>query len=123
MSHTMKSIFAISTTTVGCIVLSYFMYCLIWFIFVGRHKQQHQMNVFTSVGFLSVLAAVGLWFVGLISFGSSSYAFERIVLFTSVGFCLAAIVAARFGSLRTSVPIVAAALIVALNAIGTVFMQ
>jgi predicted aspartyl protease len=123
MSHTMKSILAISITTVAGIVLLYFVYSLCWFILVGRRRQQHRANMFTSAGFLAVLAAVGLWFFGLASFGSSSYAFERAVLFISVGLCLAAIVVARFGSLRTSIPIVTAALVVALNAIGTVFMQ
>jgi hypothetical protein len=123
MSHGMKSILAIGITALACIVLLYFVYSLFWFILVGRRREQHRVNVFTSVGFLAVLAAVGLWFLALASFGSSSYAFERVVLFTSVGLCFGAIVLARFGSLRTAVAIVTAALVVALNAIGTVLMQ
>jgi hypothetical protein len=123
MSGAMKSNFAIIVATMAYIVLLYFLYSFFWFIFVGRRKQQHRANVLTSIGFLAVLGAVGLWFFGLVSFGSSSYALERIILFISVGLCLAAIVTARFGTRRTSVPIITGALVVALNAIGTALMQ
>jgi hypothetical protein len=123
MNHGAKSILAIGITIIAVVVLSYFVYSFIWFVLSGRRKENPRTNTLTMVGFLAVMIAVGLCFFASASFGSRGYGFERLVLFTSVGLCIVAIAIARFGSSRTIVPIVTAALVVALNAIGAALMQ
>ena len=123
MSYTMKSVLALVVTGGACLILLYFIYSFFWFVSIGRRGQKHRANVITSLGFIAVLIAIGLWLFASVFFGSWSFAFERLVLFASIGLCLAAIIVARFGSPRTSVPIVTAAVVVALNSIGTIYMQ
>lgn len=123
MSYSMKSTFAMAVTALACLLLLYFVYSLLRFVLAGRHNQQHRANLFTGVGFAAVTLAAGLWALVASAIFQSAFLLERVVLFTSVGLCVVAMIVARFGSVRTAVPIMAGALIVALNSIGTVYAQ
>jgi hypothetical protein len=123
MSHSMKSNFVIALTALACLALLYFIYSLLWFVFVGRRKQQHRVNIFTGLGFAAVVVATGLWFLVASAVFESAFALERIVLVASVGLCVFAMVMARSGSIRTALPIMVVALVVALNSIGAVYAQ
>jgi len=123
MSHSMKSAFAIALTVLACLVLLYFFNGFVWFVLVGRRKQQHRANVFTGFGFAAVAVATSLWLLVASAVFESAFALERLALFASVGLCIIAMVMARFGSIRTAVPIMAGALVVALNSIGTAYAQ
>ena len=81
------------------------------------------MNVFTGIGFASVIVAIGLSSLVASARFQTAYALERAALFTTIGLCVVAILVARVGSVRTAVPIVVSAAIVAMNAIGTLFSQ
>ncbi len=123
MHFEVKSILAICLAAVALIIFLYFMYNLFWFIFIGRLQQQHRSNIFTGVGFLSVLLAIGFWLFVETLGGSAGHQFERLILFVSIGLCTIAIAVAKFGNARITASIISAALVVALNAIGTMFMR
>jgi hypothetical protein len=116
-------ILALIVVAVALAILLGFIYSLFWFVLVGSRKQQPRANVLTSIGFGSVLAAIALWCVDQRSFGSNLFEYRALILFTGVCLCIVAMVVARFGGWRTSLPIVAAAFVVAINTIGTMFMQ
>jgi vacuolar-type H+-ATPase subunit I/STV1 len=119
-SIAMRMALAIGVTALMFAALAYFLYGLVWFLVVGRKKQQPRANHATAFGFLAVAVAFGLWFVGLAFFGSPGWHSKlRLLLLASLGLCVAAMGAARAGERRTAIPIIAAALVVALNWIGT----
>jgi hypothetical protein len=115
----MKSIFALGLTAVAILVLFVFVCSAFWFVFVGRHKQSHRANVFTGFGFGAVFFAIGMYVLCETLFGTISYGVRLLVLFMSMILCLLAMLVATKGTRQTAIPIIAAAGMVALNAIGT----
>jgi hypothetical protein len=103
-------------------LLAYFACSLIWFAFVGHRNEKLNTIVVTAFAYLMILASVGLWFWGFNRFvyDPGAYLKARALTWIGVALCVAAIVMARFSTRRTSIPIVAGALVVALNWIGSV---
>jgi hypothetical protein len=103
-------------------LLAYFAFSLVWFAFVGHRNEKLKTIVITSLGYLMVLASVGLWFWGVHRFVYDPEAYVKARTLTRIGvvMCVAAIVMARFSTRRTSISIIAGALVVALNWIGSV---
>lgn len=111
---------AISALTLG--ILGYFAYSLTWFLFVGRREESQRRVAVTSLGYVAVLLSAGLWFWGLgrFAFDVDWYWKARLLVWIGVTLCVVAIVAAHFYPRRASLPILLAALVVALNWIGSI---
>ena len=100
-------------------LLAYFACSLIWFAFVGHRNEKLNTIVVTTLAYLMVLASAGLWFWGFV-YDPDAYLKARALTGIGVALCVAAIVMARFSARRASFSIVAGALVVALNWIGSV---
>jgi hypothetical protein len=121
----MKHIIGLTIVALSLSLAAYFLYSFIWFVFVGHRAEKPITTAVTSFGYLAVISSGALWLLGakLFADGPRWYAHERLLLWTCVALCVAAIAAARFSARRTPLPIAAAAGIVALNWIGSVLWQ
>ena len=103
-------------------LLAYFGFSLIRFAFVGHRNEKLRTIVFTSFAYIAVLASAGLWLWSFhrFEYDPDAYVKSHLLIAIGVGLCLTGIVAARFSTRRSSIPIIAGALVVALNWIGSV---
>ena len=97
----------------------YFLYCGVHFLFTIRRRERRQV-VLVSISYLFLLLAMAGWFSWRwMLYFDDPYGFVEWVAYAAIGFCLGAIVLARFADRRCAVAIIATALIVAVPYITT----
>ena len=114
---TMKLLIGYGVLAVCSLVSLYFAYSLVRFAVVGRRIEESRTNALTVTAFLAVIASAGLWFWALHRFVDDPnwYFKERLTMAIGVALCVVAIALSRLTARRTSVPVIAGALVVALN--------
>jgi hypothetical protein len=119
----MKIVIGYSLLTISAGLLSYFVYSLIWFMFIGRRAETARGIALAWFGYLAVIASAGLWasawLWGRNWLVSDPIRYTRLLIWVGVALCFAAIITARFCKQRIAIPILMAASIVALNWIGS----
>src|SRR5712691_10898220 len=117
----MKHLIGYTVVAVSLTVFVYFANSLARFALVGRRSEAPRTNAFTVSAFVAVIASAGLWSWALHRFVDDRnwYFKERLTTGIGVALCVMAIVLSRFAARRTSIPIIAGGLIVALNWIGS----